>query len=87
VPLFLDKPGLAGTVGERLILQRALAALIADRAVQRVVDEQKLKDAESVTTSWPSPTAMKQAGLRAKPRGPFTSTRHIRHIPTGFIRG
>ena len=32
----------AAAIGDRLILQIALAALIADRAIERVVDEQEL---------------------------------------------
>jgi hypothetical protein len=32
----------AAAVGERLVLQVALAALVADRAIERVVDEQEL---------------------------------------------
>lgn len=44
-PLGLGEPRLAAPVGHRLVLQRALAALVADRAVQRVVDEQELHDA------------------------------------------
>ena len=38
----LGEAGLAATVGHGLVLQGALAALVADRAVQRVVDEQQL---------------------------------------------
>ena len=38
-------------------------------------------------TSMPGVTSMKQAGMRVAPRGPLTSTRHMRHMPTGFIRG
>ena len=33
----------AGPVAERQVLQRALAALVADRAVERVVDQQELE--------------------------------------------
>ena len=36
---------LRAPVAHRLVLQRALAALVADRAVERVVDEQQLHDA------------------------------------------
>ena len=43
--LLFDEAALAGSVGDRLVLQRALAALVADRAVERVVDEQELEDA------------------------------------------
>ena len=45
VPLLLDVAALARTVAERLVLQRALAALVAHRAVERVVGEQQLDDA------------------------------------------
>ena len=45
VPLLLDHPRLAGPVGERLVLERALAALVAHGAVERVVDEEELEDA------------------------------------------
>ena len=31
--------------------------------------------------------APSDAGVSVEPRGPLTSTRHIRHMPTGFIRG
>src|SRR5205814_9250933 len=36
-------PGVAGPVAEGEVLQRALAALVADRAVERVVDEDELE--------------------------------------------
>jgi hypothetical protein len=42
---------------------------------------------ESVTTEAPAWTSMKQLGCREAPRGELTSTRHIRHTPTDFIRG
>ena len=45
VPLLLDEARLAGTERERLVLQRALAAAVAHRAVERVVDQQELEDA------------------------------------------
>ena len=45
VPLLLDEPALARAVGHRLVLEGALAALVADRAVERVVHEQELEDA------------------------------------------
>ena len=45
VALLLDEARLAGAVGEGLVLQRALAALVAHRAVEGVVDEQELEDA------------------------------------------
>ena len=45
VPLLLHEPALARAVGERLVLERALAALVAHGAVERVVDEEELEDA------------------------------------------
>ncbi len=45
VTLLLDEAALAGTVRHRLVLQRALAALVAHGAVERVVDQQELEDA------------------------------------------
>ena len=47
VALLLDEAALARAVAERLVLQRALAALVAHRAVERVVGEQQLE-----TPSW-----------------------------------
>ena len=41
-PLVLLEPRARAAIGDRLVLQVALAALVADRAVQRVVDEQEL---------------------------------------------
>ena len=43
--LGVREAGLTAPLGERLVLQGALAALVADRAVQRVVDEQELHHA------------------------------------------
>ncbi len=45
VALLLNEAGLARAVGQRLVLQRALAALVADRAVERVVGQQELEHA------------------------------------------
>ena len=45
VALLFDEAGLAGAVGQRLVLQRALAALVADGAVERMVGEQELEHA------------------------------------------
>ncbi|AFR09764.1 hypothetical protein B005_2616 [Nocardiopsis alba ATCC BAA-2165] len=42
--LDVDEPALALSGGHGLVLEGALAALVADRAVQRVVDEQELHD-------------------------------------------
>src|ERR687883_1632163 len=44
VALGLDEARAAAAPAERDVLQRALAALVADRAVERVVDEQELAD-------------------------------------------
>ena len=44
-PLVLLEAAAVEAVGHGLVLQIALAALVADRAIQRVVDQQKLHDA------------------------------------------
>ena len=41
----------------------------------------------AVSTTMPSVTSTKQAGVSVAPRGPTTSTRHMRHMPTGSMRG
>ena len=43
VALLLNEAGLARPVGQRLVLQRALATLVAHRAVERVVGQQELQ--------------------------------------------
>ncbi len=43
MPLLLDEAALARTEGEGLVLEGAFAALVAHRAVERVVDEQELE--------------------------------------------
>ena len=43
-PLDIDEARFGAAVGERLVLERAFAALVADRAVKRVVDEEELDD-------------------------------------------
>ena len=43
VALQFDEPAAAGAVGEGLVLQRALPALVADGTVQRVVDQEELQ--------------------------------------------
>src|SRR4029079_7958785 len=45
VPLLLDVPALTGAMAEGLVLQRALAALVADRAVERMVRQEQFDDA------------------------------------------
>src|SRR3984885_13656003 len=42
--LGLDHPATPEPPAERDVLERALAALVADRAVERMVDEQELDD-------------------------------------------
>ena len=96
VALLLDEAGLARAVGHGLVLERALAALVADRAVERVVDEQELEhavlglDGDRACRSRRSCrrcTSIMQEGWRAGPRPVSISTRHCRHMPTGFMRG
>ena len=41
-PLILVEARMTAAIGDRLVLQVAFAALVADRAVERVVDEQEL---------------------------------------------
>ncbi len=89
--------GIAAAVGHRLVLQRAFPpALVAHRAVQRMVDEQQFHhppcwalsatgDVNWVRTIMPSVTVVvhEASGLR----WPSTSTRHWRHAPAGSRRG
>ncbi len=95
VSLLLDEAGLARAVRVRLVLQRALAALVADRAVERVVGEQELEDA---VLGLLGGVGLRRHGhavghrdharrLERGPRPVSISTMHIRHMPTGFIRG
>ena len=41
----------------------------------------------SVVTTWPSATGVMHDTTIIGPRGPSTSTRHWRHMPTGSMRG
>jgi hypothetical protein len=94
VPLLLDEPALARAEGHGVVLEGALAALVAHRAVERVVDEQELEDpvlgllhpGDSVSTTMSGVTVSMQLGWSAGPRPVSTSTRHIRHMPTGSMR-
>ena len=95
VPLLLEEPALARPVGEHLVLEGALAPLVAHRAVEGVVHEEELEhpvlglldllgggvDHHAVGDG--HVTRRLQRGTA----GPDTSTRHIRHMPTGFMRG
>ncbi len=40
-----------------------------------------------VSTTMPSATGIMQLGCSAGPRPVSTSTRHMRHMPTGLMRG
>ena len=80
----------------RLVLQRALAALVAHRAVERVVDEEELEDAVlrllghgglGVDLHVRRRTGIMHAGCSAGPRPVSISTMHMRHMPTGSMRG
>ena len=93
VALLLDEARLARTERERLVLQRALAAAVAHRAVERVVDQQELEHAvlralHRVGLRCARPSRRRRASRSeiCKPRMPSTSTRHMRHMPTGFMR-
>ena len=88
--LVSTKRVVAGAELEGAVLQRALAALVAHRAVERVVLEQELEHAvlrrpppssELVRTTMSGCTGVLQAVCR--PRMPSTSTRHMRHAPMG----
>ena len=81
----------AGPVAERQVLQRALAALVADRAVERVVEEDELEHRVlalgrllarcAVCTTMPSCAVIVQAACSFGM--PSISTRHMRQAPTG----
>ena len=99
-PLRVVQPGVRRPVGQGLVLQRALAALVADRAVQRVVEQQELQVATRcafsatgevswVWTTMPSATVWVQAacGLGIGRPPISTSTRHCRQAPTGSSSG
>ncbi len=45
MPFLFDEPALPRPVGHRLVLKGALTALVADGAVQGVVEEQELEHA------------------------------------------
>ena len=90
----------ARAVGQRLVLQRALAALVADRAVERVVEQQELQvrrvapsrppgELSWVRTTMPSATVWVQeaCGLGIGRPPISTSTRHCRQAPTGSSSG
>ena len=75
VPLLLHEAALPRPEAERQVLQGALAAPVADRAVERVVDEEELEHtllgllharASAVLTTIPSVTVAVQAGGRPR---------------------
>ena len=75
-------------VAKRLVLQVALAALVADRAVQRVVDQQELHHAAAARCA-PSAVGLDDHALGDRMAqeaigfgGVFSiSTRHMRQLP------
>ena len=95
VALLLHEPALARPVGQGLVLEGALAALVAHRAVQRVVDQEELEHPVlgllHLVRGGHHLGALghldEARGLQRGAAGPLTSTRHIRHMPTGFMRG
>jgi hypothetical protein len=70
-PLALGEPRGVTAIAQRHILQLALAALIADRAIQRMIDQQEFHGpflgggalGDSVKTFMPSITGVAQAGI------------------------
>ena len=99
-PLLVDEPGVGAARAHRLVLQRALAALVADRAVQRVVDAAAAPstpccafsatgEVSWVLTTMPSATVWcsEACGLGIGRPPISTSTRHCRQAPTGSSSG
>jgi hypothetical protein len=83
----------AAAIGHGLVLQVAFAALVADRAIERVIDEQELHHALARLLDEfgggddflivRAGSAQEACGLG----GPgFTSTRHIRQLPAMVSR-
>ena len=75
-------------IGHRLVLQIALAALVADRAIERMVDQQELHHALArlvapfptwVWITMPSATGIAQEAIGFGERS--CSTRHMRQLP------
>ena len=66
-------------IGHRLILQVALAALIADRAIERMVDQQEFHHALRApcapSANWSPPPAARPSGPGAGPSPPSRRTR------------
>ena len=87
VALLLDVAALARAVAERLVLQRALTALVADRAVERVVGEQQLEHALLGALRWwptrcrPSCPATRRSCTTAAGPGPRPVSTSTRHMP------
>ena len=89
-------PRRARAVAEGQVLQRALAALVADRAVERMVDEDELERRVLALRRLPTwrPCARPSRPARSSVQpawsfgSPSTSTRHMRQAPTaGPSRG
>ena len=93
--LLLDEPALTRAVGQGLVLQGALPPLSQmgqssgwlARRNSNTPSCAFLTFSDVVPTTIPSATGMKHAGCRVAPRGLSTSTRHMRHMPTGAMRG
>jgi hypothetical protein len=90
VALGLDEARLAAAPAEGDVLQRTLAALVADRAVERVVDQQELDDgllgdARPLGLGVHDHAVLDRGRARGLELGmPSISTRHIRQAPTGW---
>ena len=94
--LFSSKRIVVDAIGHRLVLQIALAALIADRAIERMVDQQELHHAfaRAFLTIGRVGQHFRRLAVRARTQSrtaqaqdatgfgaPFTSTRHMRQLP------
>ena len=94
VAFFFGEARGAGTVAERVVLERALAAFVADRAVERdgwpAAARARRSGRRRRRACWcgrscPAATGVVQAVCR---RGSFSiCTRHMRHAPTGLSLG
>jgi hypothetical protein len=86
------EPALLPALAHVVLLQGALAGLVADRAIERMVDEQEFHHALAQLDDLLArdlgahlqSRARSACGRRspsAKPRGPSTSTRQMRQLP------
>ena len=95
--LVLAEARAVDAIGHRLVLQVALAALVADRAVERMIDQQELHHAFARLLDDGAIGADGRAACRSRPgrkiahrhgaggrrlgRAALTSTRHMRQLP------